>query len=121
VKREEEFSDRLNNQATFRGCTALHYAVLADSITCVKTLLDGGANPTVENEAGHRAIEYTKNGEIKQMLIQHAIKYDEITKEKVLLLKCSLRHCAKHLKKLQKKNNFHIINKNFYLGSRRAS
>jgi len=61
----------------------LHYAVLADSITCVKTLLDGGANPTVENEAGHRAIEYTKNGEIKQMLIQHAIKYDEITKEKV--------------------------------------
>jgi len=100
VKREEEFSDRLNNQATFRGCTALHYAVLADSITCVKTLLDGGANPTVENEAGHRAIEYTKNGEIKQMLIQHAIKYDEIMKEKACCYLKLLALIAQNIKKI---------------------
>ncbi|KAL6422247.1 hypothetical protein ACFW04_010922 [Cataglyphis niger] len=82
MKREEEFSDRLNNRATFQGFTALHYAVLADSKICVKALLDGGANPTVENEAGHRAVEYATEGEIKEMLIKHAIKYDEIVKEK---------------------------------------
>lgn len=83
TKREEEFSDRLNNRATFQGFTALHYAVLADSETCVKALLDRGANPTIENEAGHRAVEYAKEGEIKEMLVKHAIKYDEIVKEKV--------------------------------------
>lgn len=85
LKREEEFSDRLNNRATFQGFTALHYAVLADSKICVKALLDGGANPTVENESGHRAVEYATEGEIKEMLIKHAIKYDEIVKEKVYI------------------------------------
>lgn len=87
TKREEEFSDRLNNRATFQGFTALHYAVLADSKACVKALLDGGANPTLENEAGHRAVEYAKEGEIKEMLVKHAVKYDEIVKEKVYILK----------------------------------
>ncbi|XP_012234478.1 mitochondrial disaggregase-like isoform X2 [Linepithema humile] len=82
MRREEEFSDRLNNRATFQGFTALHYAVLADSEICVKTLLDEGANPTIENEAGHRAVEYAKEGVVKEMLIKHAIKYDEIIKEK---------------------------------------
>lgn len=57
--------------------------MLVDSKTCVKALLDGGANPTIENEAGHRAVEYAKEGEIKEMLIKHAIRYDEIVKEKV--------------------------------------
>ena len=28
--REDEFSDRLNNRATFSGCTALHYACIID-------------------------------------------------------------------------------------------
>ena len=30
VTREEEFSDKLNLRANFRGCTPLHYAVLAE-------------------------------------------------------------------------------------------
>ncbi|XP_015116997.1 caseinolytic peptidase B protein homolog [Diachasma alloeum] len=82
TKREEEFSDRLNNRATFKGFTALHYAVLADSISCVKVLLDAGANPTIENDTGHRAVEYARDDEIKELLVKHAAKYDELMKEK---------------------------------------
>ncbi|XP_076277151.1 mitochondrial disaggregase [Lasioglossum baleicum] len=80
--RETEFSDVLNNRATFKGFTPLHYAVLADSKSCVKALLDGGADPTIENESGHRAVEYAKDGELKEMLRKYSIKYDEILKEK---------------------------------------
>ncbi|CAK9803701.1 Caseinolytic peptidase B protein homolog [Anthophora quadrimaculata] len=80
--REEEFSDHLNSRATFKGFTPLHYAVLADSKACVQALLDGGADPTIKNESGHRAVEYAKDGELKEMLIKHAVKYDEIMKEK---------------------------------------
>lgn len=42
VTREDEFNNRLNNRASFKGCTALHYAVLADDYRVVKELLDGG-------------------------------------------------------------------------------
>ena len=39
VTREEEFNSNLNLRANFRGCTALHYAALADDIESVKILL----------------------------------------------------------------------------------
>lgn len=107
MKREEEFSDRLNNRATFQGFTALHYAVLADSKICVKALLDGGANPTVENEAGHRAVEYATEGEIKEMLIKHAIKYDEIVKEKVYTRKLLSFSCTQLICVRLCENNLH--------------
>lgn len=42
VTREDDFNNRLNNRASFKGCTALHYAVLADDYRTVKVLLDGG-------------------------------------------------------------------------------
>lgn len=42
VTREDDFNNRLNNRASFKGCTALHYAVLADDYRTVKALLDGG-------------------------------------------------------------------------------
>ncbi|KAL8191375.1 UNVERIFIED_CONTAM: hypothetical protein K2H54_073218 [Gekko kuhli] len=42
VTREDDFSNRLNNRASFKGCTALHYAVLADDCPSVKMLLEGG-------------------------------------------------------------------------------
>uniref|UniRef100_A0A0C9R1I9 Clpb_1 protein n=1 Tax=Fopius arisanus TaxID=64838 RepID=A0A0C9R1I9_9HYME len=82
TKREEEFSDRLNNRATFKGFTALHYAVLADSLSCVKILLEAGANPTIENDTGHRAVEYARDDEIKDLLTKQSHKYDELMKEK---------------------------------------
>ena len=83
-EREEEFSDRLIARATFKGFTALHYAVLSRSKDCVKALLDAGADPTVENEAGRRAVDYAyMDKDIEEMLIKHALKYDELIKEKV--------------------------------------
>ncbi|KAH0550867.1 hypothetical protein KQX54_021024 [Cotesia glomerata] len=82
MNREEEFSDRLNNRASFKGFTALHYAVLADSISTVKVLLDAGADPTIENNSGHRADVYARSAEIKELLIEYAKKYDEIMKAK---------------------------------------
>lgn len=42
VTREDDFNNRLNIRANFKGCTALHYAVLADDYVTVKLLLDGG-------------------------------------------------------------------------------
>lgn len=42
IAREDEFSDRLNNRANFRGCTSLHYAVLMDDADMVEILLEAG-------------------------------------------------------------------------------
>ena len=42
MAREDEFSDRLNSRANFKGCTALHYAVLRDDVIMVTALLDAG-------------------------------------------------------------------------------
>ena len=42
VTREDEFSDRLNSRANFKGCTSLHYAVLADDNEIVRLLLNHG-------------------------------------------------------------------------------
>uniref|UniRef100_A0A8C7YQI3 ClpB family mitochondrial disaggregase n=1 Tax=Oryzias sinensis TaxID=183150 RepID=A0A8C7YQI3_9TELE len=42
VSREDEFSSRLSSRAGFRGCTALHYATLADDALAVRMLLEAG-------------------------------------------------------------------------------
>jgi ATP-dependent Clp protease ATP-binding subunit ClpB len=66
--REEQFSDRLNSRATFKGFTALHYAILSDNIEVIKILLDYGADPLIENELGHRPFEYCASIETKKLL-----------------------------------------------------
>ncbi|XP_045149062.1 caseinolytic peptidase B protein homolog isoform X2 [Echinops telfairi] len=68
VTREDDFNNRLNNRASFKGCTALHYAVLADDYRTVKELLDGGANPLQRNEMGHTALDYAREGEVMKLL-----------------------------------------------------
>ncbi|EEB19631.1 suppressor of potassium transport defect, putative [Pediculus humanus corporis] len=80
--REEEFSNRLNNRATFQGFTALHYAVLADDVEVIEALLEGGANPLKENDAGHRPSDYAREGDVKNMLLKYAVKFDEIQKQR---------------------------------------
>ncbi|KAF7280465.1 hypothetical protein GWI33_005860 [Rhynchophorus ferrugineus] len=80
--RDEEFSTILNNKATFRGFTALHYAAIANNIETVKLLLSYGANPALETESGHKAFQYAKEGPIKQYLEQKSNEFEEVTKQK---------------------------------------
>lgn len=66
--REREFSHRLNQSVTFKGCTALHYAVLIDNYSLVKKLLDAGADPTHQNDLGDEPLTYAENSAIKDIL-----------------------------------------------------
>ncbi|GLV35763.1 torsin [Carabus blaptoides fortunei] len=82
LMRDEEFCNRLNNRATFLGCTALHYAVLADEPEIVQLLLEAGADPCIENDSGLRPIQFANDSEIKHMLEEYTTKFEEIQKEK---------------------------------------
>nr|XP_033718262.1 caseinolytic peptidase B protein homolog isoform X4 [Tursiops truncatus] len=77
VTREDDFSNRLNNRASFKGCTALHYAVLADDYRTVRELLGGGANPLQRNEMGHTPLDYAREGEVMKLLRTSEAKYQE--------------------------------------------
>ncbi|XP_036113846.1 caseinolytic peptidase B protein homolog isoform X1 [Molossus molossus] len=77
VTREDDFNNRLNNRASFKGCTALHYAVLADDYRTVKELLDGGASPLQRNEMGHTPLDYAREGDVMKLLRTSEAKYQE--------------------------------------------
>ena len=49
-------SSSLNNRANFRGCTPLHYAVLADDPAVVTLLLEAGADPLRANNYGRTPV-----------------------------------------------------------------
>ncbi|KAK3531880.1 hypothetical protein QTP70_033968 [Hemibagrus guttatus] len=82
VTREDEFSNRLSTRASFRGCTPLHYAVLADDLRTVRMLLDAGANPLQVNELGHTPLSYAKEGEMHTLLNEHEGKFMEQQKQR---------------------------------------
>ncbi|TPP64282.1 Caseinolytic peptidase B protein [Fasciola gigantica] len=67
-RRLHEFSEFLNPTADFRGCTALHYAVLVNDVQLVRLLLEKGADVGVVNERGHRPMMYAKDQEVKDAL-----------------------------------------------------
>ncbi|XP_034024082.1 caseinolytic peptidase B protein homolog [Thalassophryne amazonica] len=78
VSREDEFSSRLSTRAAFRGCTALHYATLADDPRTVRMLLEAGANPLQTNGLGHTARAYAKEGEVSKLLQEWEGKFQEV-------------------------------------------
>lgn len=84
MTREEEFSNNLNAKASFRGFTALHYAVLINNFSIVKLLLEKGADPTLQNEAGHIPLSYAIEGELKKYLEEKTVQFEEIKKQKEL-------------------------------------
>ncbi|XP_027555616.1 caseinolytic peptidase B protein homolog [Neopelma chrysocephalum] len=77
VTREDDFSNRLNIRANFKGCTALHYAVLADDYLTVKLLLEAGASPLQKNEMGHTPLDYAREGEVMNLLRASEAKFQE--------------------------------------------
>uniref|UniRef100_A0A8D3BUN4 ClpB family mitochondrial disaggregase n=1 Tax=Scophthalmus maximus TaxID=52904 RepID=A0A8D3BUN4_SCOMX len=77
VSREDEFSSRLSSRAGFRGCTALHYATLADDPQTVCMMLEAGANPLQTNGLGHTARAYAKEGEVGTVLLEWEGKFQE--------------------------------------------
>ena len=79
-EREDEFSDRLNNRATFKSFTPLHYAVLTDNLELITLLLNYGADPLIENELGHRPYEYCATEEAKKLLDS----YEKIVSSKLV-------------------------------------
>ncbi|XP_059059514.1 mitochondrial disaggregase-like [Achroia grisella] len=60
-RREDEFCASMNARASFLGWTALHYAALADSADAARALLDAGADPTLRDHAGRRALHYARD------------------------------------------------------------
>ncbi|XP_048694491.2 mitochondrial disaggregase isoform X2 [Caretta caretta] len=84
VTREDDFNNRLNNRASFKGCTALHYAVLADDYVTVKLLLDGGASPLQRNEMGHAPLDYARDGEVMKLLKASETKFQEEQRKREL-------------------------------------
>ena len=77
VARENDFSDELNLRANFRGCTPLHYAVLADDIGLINLLLEGGADPLRANDYGKTPLDYAKDPKVKGILRKFTAKYEE--------------------------------------------
>ncbi|KAJ8368098.1 hypothetical protein SKAU_G00081260 [Synaphobranchus kaupii] len=77
VTREDEFNNRLSSRASFRGCTPLHYAVLADDLHSVRMLLEAGANPLQTNDIGHKPVAYAKEGELYTLLKDWEGKFQE--------------------------------------------
>jgi hypothetical protein len=75
VRREHEFSDALSNRASFRGFTALHYAVIIDDIDVVKALLEGGADPTIKTAAGYLPVDFAQlSPAMKDVLVKASME-----------------------------------------------
>ncbi|XP_055330819.1 caseinolytic peptidase B protein homolog [Paramacrobiotus metropolitanus] len=75
VAREEEFSNRLNMKTTFSGCTALHYAVLANDVPTIKALLEAGADPQAEMDRGHKPTDFAKDQHVTALLKDYDEKF----------------------------------------------
>jgi len=82
ISREDEFSSRLSPRANFRGCTALHYAALADSTGAINALLEVGADPLKANDYGHTPMDYAVDPSTKRLIKKYAEKYEETKKRK---------------------------------------
>ncbi|XP_063867476.1 mitochondrial disaggregase-like [Scylla paramamosain] len=75
--REGEFSTLLNHNQMFRGCTALHYAVLAHDQESVGYLLEAGANPMLVNEYHFKPEDYAKDIGMRTMMQKYSEKYQQ--------------------------------------------
>ncbi|ESN91999.1 hypothetical protein HELRODRAFT_104131 [Helobdella robusta] len=77
ITRDDEFCNWLNNRATFKGFTSLHYAVLLGVDNIIEALLKAGADPTKENDSGHKPVAYTQDAHLKQLLDKYELQYKQ--------------------------------------------
>uniref|UniRef100_A0A665U270 Uncharacterized protein n=1 Tax=Echeneis naucrates TaxID=173247 RepID=A0A665U270_ECHNA len=78
VSREDEFSSRLSSRAGFRGCTALHYATLADDPRTVRMLLEAGMAESMfficfQEAQARREAEERRRFPLERRLKEHII------------------------------------------------
>lgn len=69
--RDTEFSPDLRRVSAY-GCTALHYAALANDLDTIRVLMKYGADPTVKNELGFKPSKFAK-----PHIEKHLIKYED--------------------------------------------
>ncbi|XP_076040001.1 mitochondrial disaggregase-like isoform X2 [Oratosquilla oratoria] len=82
VIRESEFSSLLRHTQMFRGCTALHYAVLIHDLETVQLLLQAGGNPMAANEYGFLPQDYAKDIGMRTLMQKQLEKYEAKKKER---------------------------------------
>lgn len=75
--RLNEFSSLINPRAQTRGFTALHYAAVAGHTEVVRLLIQHQADPNITPELGEKAIEYTQEPEIRQLLQPYMLQHAE--------------------------------------------
>lgn len=66
LTRDTEFSMDLP-RINFLGCTALHYAAMSNSLETIEVLERFGANPTLENVAGHVPAHFGNSRIVKEL------------------------------------------------------
>uniref|UniRef100_A0A8C7YL55 ClpB family mitochondrial disaggregase n=1 Tax=Oryzias sinensis TaxID=183150 RepID=A0A8C7YL55_9TELE len=74
VSREDEFSSRLSSRAGFRGCTALHYATLADDALAVRMLLEAGRSKALPYH--HHTVIFSCSGFIRMDMSEFQEKHE---------------------------------------------
>lgn len=82
--RQEEFSARLRSGSNYKATTPLHYAILGDHFDTVEVLMNRGADPTLENEAGHLPIDYAKDPDTRHIIEEYTKKFKEEKKKRDL-------------------------------------
>jgi ankyrin repeat protein len=75
--REAMFSSRLRSSVSFRGSTALHYAMLGENGAIAELLLARGANPMLRNDANHVPSDYCNDEQMLARLAQYSEKVHE--------------------------------------------
>ncbi len=80
--KDEEFIDAMIeagadvNITDKKGRTPLMYCVSYDSKTCVETLISAGANVKAKSHFGYKVIDYAKNVDMFEYLIEAGAKFD---------------------------------------------
>ena len=72
--RDLEFSSEINHYVSYSGFTPLHYAVVLGDEKMVCYLLEGGADPTLENNRGLGPGSYCTSERIRELLEEYTVK-----------------------------------------------